>query len=163
MINNKIAVSDWEDIDVLEWNGTSLIQVGYKNTGNRTMAIAVKENFIYSAEWKSIQAFEYGNIEGPDIDLSTWELNYPYVDNGASFSLSLEVTNNGNSTLIIEDDYLTNNDFELLNQLDDLEPNQSQIIEIAYNASNLNAAGAYRISTNDQDEPLVKIGKSLLS
>ena len=152
---DKLAVSDWDDVDILEWDGTSLNRVGYKNTGNRTMAIATKDNYIYSAEWASVQAFEFGAVSGADIDLNTLELNYPYVDNGDSFSLSLEVTNNGNSTLIIEDDYLTNNDFELLNQLDDLEPNQSQIVEIAYNASNLNAAGAYRISTNDQDEPLV--------
>ena len=29
------------------------------------------------------------------------------------------------------------------------------MIEIAYNASNLNSAGVYRIYTNDSDQPLV--------
>jgi len=152
---NKLAVSDWDDVDILQWNGTSLNRVGYKNTGNRTMAIATKDNYIYSAEWASIQAFEFGEISGADIDLSTLELNYPYVENGNSYSLSVEVINNGNSTLIIEDNYLTNNDFQLLNQLNDLEPSQSQSIEITYNASNLNSAGVYRIYTNDSDQPLV--------
>jgi hypothetical protein len=152
---NKLAVSDWDDVDVLEWDGNSLNRVGYKNTGNRTMAIATKDNYIYSAEWASIQAFEFGEVSGADIDLSTLELNYPYVENENSYSLSLEVINNGNSTLIIEDDYLTNGDFELINQLNDLEPNQSQSIEIAYNASNLNSAGVYRIYTNDSDQSLV--------
>ena len=37
--DNKLAVADWDDIEILEWNGESLTQVGYKNTGNRTMAI----------------------------------------------------------------------------------------------------------------------------
>ena len=119
------------------------------------MAIATKDNYIYSAEWASVQAFEFGEVSGPDVDLSTLELNYPYVENGDSFSLSVEVTNNGNSMLIIEDDYLTNGDFEIINELNNLEPNQSQTVEIAYNASNLNSAGVYRIYTNDSDEPLV--------
>jgi hypothetical protein len=152
---DKLAVSDWDDVDILQWDGTSLNRVGYKNTGNRTMAIATKDNYIYSAEWASVQAFEFGEVSGADVDLSTLELNYPYVENGDSFSLSVEVINNGNSILIIEDDYLTNSDFEIINELNNLEPNQSQTVEIAYNASNLNSAGVYRIYTNDSDEPLV--------
>jgi len=153
--DGKLAVSDWDDVDVLEWDGFSLNWVGYKNTGNRTMAIATKENFIYSAEWASIQAFEFGSVSGPDIDLSTLELNYPYVEDGDSYSLSVEVMNNGQSTLIIGDDYSTNSDFQIMNQLNSIEPGQSQVVEIIYNASSLNSAGVYRIYTNDIDEPLV--------
>ena len=152
---NKLAVSDWDDIDVLEWDNSSLNRVGYKNTGNRTMAVATKDNYIYSAEWASVQAFQFGSIDGPDIDLNTLELNYPYVNNGDSYSLFVEVFNNGNSTLIIEDNYLTNNEFEIINDLNNLEPGQSQTIEIVYNASNNNSAGVYRIYTNDPDQPLV--------
>ena len=152
---NKLAVSDWDDVDVLEWDGNSLNRVGYKNTGNRTMAIATKDNYIYSAEWASIQAFEFGPVSGPDIDLNTLELNYPYVNDGDSYSLSVEVINNGSSTLNIVDDYVTNSHFEIVNQLSDLEPNQSQTVEIIYNASDLNSAGAYRIYTNDPDQSMV--------
>jgi len=152
---NKLAVSDWDDVDILEWDGNSLNRVGYKNTGNRTMAIATKDNYIYSAEWASIQAFEFGPVSGPDIDLNTLELNYPYVNDGDSYSLSVEVINNGSSTLNIVDDYVTNSHFEIVNQLSDLEPNQSQTVEIIYNASDLNSAGAYRIYTNDPDQSMV--------
>ena len=152
---NKLAVSDWDDIDILEWNGSSFDKVGYKNTGNRTMAVATKENYIYSAEWASVQAFQFGPVDGADIDLSTLELNYPFVNNGDSYSLSLEVFNNGNSSLIIQDDYVTNSEFEVINNLSDLEPGQSQIVEIIYNASSNNSAGVYRIYTNDSDQPLV--------
>ncbi|SUZ48945.1 uncharacterized protein METZ01_LOCUS1799, partial [marine metagenome] len=152
---NKLAVSDWDDVDVLEWDGNSLNRVGYKNTGNRTMAIATKNNYIYSAEWASVQAFEFGPVSGPDIDLNTLELNYPYVNDGDSYSLSVEVINNGSSTLNIVDDYVTNSHFEIVNQLNDLEPNQSQTVEIIYNASDLNSAGAYRIYTNDPDQSMV--------
>ena len=152
---NKLAVSDWDDIDILEWNGSSFDRVGYKNTGNRTMAVATKENYIYSAEWASVQAFQFGPVDGADIDLSTLELNYPFVNNGDSYSLTLEVFNNGNSSLIIQDDYVTNSEFEVINNLSDLEPGQSQIVEIVYNASSNNSAGVYRIYTNDSDQPLV--------
>ena len=78
-----------------------LILVGFKNTTRRTMAIATKDNYIYSAEWASVQVFEYGEVDGPDLDLSTYELNYPYVENGDSYTLSLDITNNGNQTLNI--------------------------------------------------------------
>ena len=119
------------------------------------MAVATKENYIYSAEWASVQAFQFGPVDGADIDLSTLELNYPFVNNGDSYSLSLEVFNNGNSSLIIQDDYVTNSEFEVINNLSDLEPGQSQIVEIVYNASSNNSAGVYRIYTNDSDQPLV--------
>ena len=152
---NKLAVSDWDDVDVLEWDGNSLNRVGYKNTGNRTMAIATKDNYIYSAEWASVQAFEFGPVSGPDIDLNTLELNYPYVNDGDSYSLSVEVINNGSSTLNIVDDYVTNSHFEIVDHLNDLEPNQSQTVEIIYNASDLNSAGVYRIYTNDPDQSMV--------
>ena len=153
--NGKLAVSDWDDVDVLEWDGLNLNWVGYKNTGNRTMAIATKDNFIYSAEWASVQAFEFGVVSGPDVDLSTLELNYPYVEDGDSYSMSVQVMNNGQSTLIIEDDYTTNSDFQVVNGFSSLQPGQSQVVEIIYNASSLNSAGVYRIYTNDTDEPLV--------
>ena len=151
--NNKLAVSDWEDVDVLEWNGESLIQVGYKNTGNRSMAIATKNEFVYSAEWASVQAFQFGSIQSPDIDLNTWELNYPYVENGNSYSLFVEIMNNGNEVLMNTDNYTTNSEFQIINPLESLNPGESQIIEIVYNASNANASGSYRIYSNDPDEP----------
>jgi len=151
--DNKVAVSDWDDVEVLEWNEQSLNQVGYKNTGYRTMAIAAKDNFIYSAEWASVQAFEFGEISGSDIDLSTWELNYPYVDDGTSYSLSLDIINNGNEILTTVDNYTTNSAFTVVNPLISLEPGEMQIVEIIYSASNANASGSYRIYSNDYDEP----------
>ena len=57
------------------------------------MAISTKNNYIFSSEWASIQLFEFGSISGPDIDLDTWELNYPFVDNGNSYSLIVNIIN----------------------------------------------------------------------
>tara|TARA_B100001029_G_C15042411_1_gene444626 strand:- start:479 stop:1873 length:1395 start_codon:yes stop_codon:yes gene_type:complete len=152
VFDNKVAVADWDDIEVIEWNGQSLIQVGYKNTGNRTMAVATKDQFIYSAEWASVQVFEFGVINGPDIDLSTLELNYPYVENNFSYSMQLDVINNGNQIAEIIDNYLTNSDFSIVTPLSNLDPGEKQTIEIVYNATNANASGSYRIFSNDLDE-----------
>jgi len=153
--DGKVAIADWDDVDVLEWNGISLEHVGYKNTGNRTMAIAANENYIYSAEWKSVHVFKYGNIEGADMDLSTWELNYPYVNSGESYSMMVEVSNNGNDILYISDNYTTHSDFVISNPLTVLNSGESQLVEIIYHASNANAAGVFRIYSNDVDEPLI--------
>ena len=153
--DGKVAVADWDDVDVLEWNGTSLGHVGYKNTGNRTMAIATTGNYIYSAEWKSVHVFKYGNIEGADVDLNTWELNYPYVNPGESYSMTVEVRNNGNDILFVSDNYTTNSDFIISNPLSTINPGASKLVEIIYHASNANAAGVFRIYSNDEDEPLI--------
>jgi hypothetical protein len=117
------------------------------------MGIAAKDNFIYSAEWASVQAFEFGEIVGPDLDLSTWELNYPFVENGESYSLTVDIINNGSETFTTVDNYTTNSEFSIINPLSSLAPGESQTIEIVYNASNANASGAYRIYSNDPDEP----------
>jgi len=38
--DGKLAVADGDDVEVLEFDGSGLNLVGYKNTGNRTMGIA---------------------------------------------------------------------------------------------------------------------------
>ena len=147
----RIAVSDWDDVEILEWNGSNLDLVGFKNTTRRTMGVSTKGDFVYSGEWSSVQVFEYGEINGPDIDLSTYELNYPYVNNGTSYVMSVDVTNNGNSILNIIDAYTTNSEFSYA-VLNDLYPGESQSIDISYTANSINASGSYRIYSNDTDE-----------
>ena len=149
--NEIIAVSDWDDVEILNMVNQELQLVGFKNTTRRTMAIATKNDYVYSAEWNSVQIFEYGEIDGPDLDLDLYELNYPYVQFGESYNLSLEVTNNGNQILNIVDAYTTNNEFSY-SELNDLNPGETQIVDIVYTANSDNASGSYRIFSNDQDE-----------
>ena len=75
------------------------------------------------------------------------------VENGSSSSLFVEVTNNGNETLVILDNYTTNSHFTVVNPLTSLASGQSQSVEIIYNATNANSSGSYRIYSNDPDEP----------
>ena len=67
--------------------------------------------------------------------------------------MTVDIINNGNETLITNDNYTTNSEFNIINPLSSLDPGEFQTIEIMYNASNANASGAYRIYTNDPDEP----------
>lgn len=152
--NHKVAVSDWDDVEVLslDIDSGSLDLVGYKNTTRRTMAISTKDNYIYSAEWASVQVFEFGEINEPDIDLSTYELNYPYVEDGSNYTMVIDVVNNGGSNLIISDNYTTNSEFVVNNPLIDLNPGEIQTVEITYYATSSNASGSYRIFSNDSDE-----------
>jgi len=157
MFNGKCAVSDWDDVEILEWNGSELNLVGFKANGRRTMAINASGNYIYSAEWRYLQVFEYGQIQDADIDINTWELNYPYVENGNSYTLSVDVTNNGNSTLIVEDQYISNPDFQIDNYLQNLNPGESQTVDITYFADAGNSSSGYLIFTNDPDEPQITL------
>ena len=116
------------------------------------MAINADGNFIYSIEWGSVQVYEYKEISGPDIDLSDLELNYPYVENGDTFSMSIDVTNNGKENLVIYDNYTTNSEFIVSNPLNDLAPGETQTVEIIYSSQSNNASGSYRIYSNDSDE-----------
>ena len=151
--NGKCAVADWDDVEILQWNGTELELVGFKANGRRTMAINASGDFIYSAEWMWLQVFEYGEIDDADIDISSWELNYPYVENGDSYTLSLDVTNNGNSILNIDDQYISNPDFQIENLLQNLNPGETQTVDITYHANAGNSSSGYRIFPNDPDEP----------
>ena len=75
-----------------------------------------------------------------------------YIVSNISFRFVV-ITNNGNQLLVISDNYTTNSHFEILNPLQNLNSGESQVVEIIYNATNSNASGAYRIYSNDLDEP----------
>ena len=155
LIDDKIVVSDWDDVEVVSLIGNELELVGYKNTTRRPMAITSKNDFIYSAEWGSVQIFEFGEISGADLDLSAYELNYPYVENGQSHTMSLEITNNGQSEAIITDAFVTNGEFETT-ELTNILAGSSQTVDITYTAGAPNASGSYQIMSNDSDESLLK-------
>ena len=67
------------------------------------------------------------------------------------YSMSIDVTNNGNSTLNIIDAYTTNSEFSYT-ILNDLSPDETQSIDVTYTANAINASGSYRIYSNDPDE-----------
>ena len=87
--SNKIAVSDWLDVKILEWTGETLELVGYKNTGKRTMAIGTRDSVIFSAEWQHLQTFSFGEISDTDMDISSWDISFPELGIGESDTFDL--------------------------------------------------------------------------
>ena len=64
----------------------------------------------------------------------------------------MDITNNGNSTFILNEAYVTNDEFSP-SLLNNLNPGETETIDIAYTADAANASGTYRIYSNDLDEP----------
>ena len=155
--SNKIAVSDWLDVKILEWNGSNLELVGYKSTGKRTMSIGVKDSVIYSAEWQHLQVFSFGEIEDADLDISSWDIVFPALEVGESDTFELLIENNGQFALGFSTPYINNNDFLILNFPEYIEPGDTSIGEIVYTKSNENASGVLQITSNDPDESEIEI------
>lgn len=155
--SNKIAVSDWLDVKILEWTGDSLKLIGYKNTGKRTMAIAAKDSIIYSAEWQHLQTFSYGNIQDADIDINSWDISYPLLEIGQNDTFDLIIENNGNSLLELSNPFINHEDFQIINFPQNIESNYDIITKIIYTKSNQNASGILQIFSNDNDEPELNI------
>ena len=152
LFNGKIAVSDWLDVKILEYNGSEIELVGYKNTGYRTMAINAKSNVIYSAEWRHLQVLEYGSISGPDLDLSTHDISFPEINVGEQDTMPLYLTNNGSAALVFDYDYFSHADFSTSTELNTLAAGDSIVVDIIYTKSGQNATGVYNIPSNDPDE-----------
>ncbi|NOZ07892.1 MAG: hypothetical protein GXO91_03310 [FCB group bacterium] len=153
----RVAVSNWDDLKVLEWNGSAFELVGYKNTGGRVMAVGAVGDLIYSAEWRYVHLFEYGPVNGPDIDLSTREINFPQLAPGESDTAMVTVENNGSNMLNFDMVWTTNDEYEVETELPLLVPNHFIDVEIIYTADSQNSFAEYVFRTDDPDEPEVSI------
>ena len=154
---NKVAVSDWDDVKVLEWTGTELELVGYKKTGKRTMAIAARDSVIYSAEWQHLQTFNFGEINDADLDISSWDIAFPALEMGESDTFGLLIENNGQYPLGFTNPFLNHSDFQAANFPEYMDMGETVLAEIIYTRSNQNASGVMQISSNDPDEPEIAI------
>ena len=155
LIDNKIVVSDWIDVKVLEYTSNQFELVGYKNTGYRTMSINTKGNVIYSAEWRHLQVFEYGPIVAPDLDISSHDISFPEIGVGDKDTIQLILKSNGSEAIEFEYDYFSHPDFTTPSILNTLDPGDSIIVNVVYTKSENNASGIYNIPSNDNDEPII--------
>ncbi len=153
----RVAVSNWDDLEILEWDGSEFELTGYKNTGGRVMAVGAVGDLIFSAEWRYVYLFEYGPVNGPDIDLNTREINFPQLAPGESDTATVTVENNGNNMLNFDLVWTTNDEYEVETDLPLLVPNHSINLDIIYTADNQNSFAEYVFRTDDPDEPEVNI------
>ncbi|MBD3288929.1 hypothetical protein GF337_09015 [candidate division KSB1 bacterium] len=155
---NLISVSAWDYLEVLQWNDRTLESAGFKDTGGRVMAVGTPGgNFIYSAEWERLRIMEYGEINGPDLDIMPRSLNFPRLSTGQSDTLPVLLTNNGNQALIISLIQSSHQDFTTFPDINRLEPNESVELNIVYSANATNAGGRLNIYSTDPDEGITSV------
>jgi hypothetical protein len=100
--DSLIAVSDWDDVEVLRWDDSpSLSLAGYKNTNGRVMAINMVDDVVFSAEWGVFRTFQFGPIAGPDLDLSIRIVDFPHTEIDSCSDTTLTLMNNGQTELTI--------------------------------------------------------------
>lgn len=154
---NKVAVSDWIDVKILEWTGAGFELVGYKNTGKRTMAIATKDSIVFSAEWQHLQTFIYEQITDPDLDISSWDISFPALEIGESDTFDIVIENNGQFPLGIAGPSPSHPDFQVVNFPEYLDVFESRVSQIVYTRSDQNASGTMALLSNDPDETEIVI------
>ena len=150
--DSLVAVSDWDDVEVLGFSTGKLILKGFKNTTGRTMAVAMKGNDIISAEWFLLTMFRYGQVDGADIDFSERKIEFPRVNNGSQESLSISVSNNGNETLSIVSINNNNSDFTVYGPFNSLAPGGKSNVTITYLPGTNNWRKSVIFNSNDPDE-----------
>lgn len=153
---SRVAASAWSRLDVFEFDGVSLELSGYKNTGGRVMAVGSPGgDLFYSAEWQLFRVFQYGQINDPDIDLSSRVLDFPQLQPGASDTLNLTIENNGGSPLNILAYGLTSDEFYLEPQETAFAPGEHKTVDVIYQANSTRGGGSLEILSNDPDEQSV--------
>ncbi|MFQ6677832.1 MAG: hypothetical protein ACE5D0_05865 [Fidelibacterota bacterium] len=155
--DSLVAVSDWDDVEVLEYSKGELELTGYKSTGGRVMALAMMGKIIYSAEWLRMSVFEYGEIQQADIDLSTRKIEYPRTENGFTSISHIQIENNGLSPLNISGIYINSADFSH-NPIElTLQPKTSQSMVVNYSPSGNVWIANLEFLSNDHDENQTRV------
>lgn len=150
--DSLVVVSDWDDVEVLEFVSGKLNLKGFKNTGGRTMAVAMKNNIIFSAEWTAFYVYQFGNIYAPDIDFSSRKIDFPRTISGQTSKETFYVTNNGFEKLDIFNIDFLNSDFKVELPSQHIDPGETveAIVEYSPNSSNWKKSVIFNSNDNDK-------------
>ncbi len=154
----RVAVADWDDVEVLQWDDSpALRRVGRKNTGGRVMAVAMDGDLVYTAEWGRFRTFRFGPVEGPDLDMSTFSLDFPRLQPGECSSQIVSFFNNGSSPLELVEASIQHPEFELEIPESTIPAREDGIVRVNYCASREEGRATLTIRTNDTNMPTVKV------
>ena len=155
--DSLVAVSDWDDVEVLSYLPTGLELMAYKNTGGRVMAIAMNNDIVFSAEWNKFQTFRINENLTVDIDFSTRKLEFPRVASGNQGLANLIVENTGSDYLAINDIQIQYSIFTIPVPINPIAAGDSLSLSVTYipNGSTWNSNAIFH--SNDTDESSVSI------
>ena len=147
--DSLVAVSDWDDIEVLRFDDQGLSLAGYKNNGKRVMATAMVNNYIFSAEWLKFTVYEYGQVNGADLDMESQRIEFSRTHPNESQTQSITLQNNGNTILNINPIESTNPDFNYNVSNTSIPPNSSSVFSVTYSPNSGGWNETIAISSND--------------
>ena len=155
--DSLVAVSDWDDVEVLSYSPTGLELMAYKNTGGRVMAIAMNNDIVFSAEWNNFQTFRINKNLSVDIDFSTRNLEFPRVANGNQGLTNLIMENTGSDYLAINNIQIQQSIFTIPVPTNPIAPGGSLSLPVTYtpNGSTWNSNAIFH--SNDTDESSTSI------
>ncbi len=156
--DSLVAVSDWDDVEVLAWDeAPSLELAGYKDTGGRVMAINMVDDVIYSAEWRFFRTFRFGNVDAPDLDVSTRDIDFPHVDPGSCLELPITLRNSGSQSLYVGNLAVEHLEYEVSLPVGAIEPGEEVVGTVSYCATSDPGQAVLEIQSDDSDEPVITV------
>lgn len=155
--DSLVAVSDWDDVEILNFSSGTLELYGFKNTGGRVMALNMTGNTVYTAEWMYFNVFQIESIPGADVDYSRRKIPFPRVPGGSSATQTFTMTNHGNQDLVLDLVQLDNPNFDVFYDNVVLPPEESQEITITYSPQDNDWMANLQFMTNDPDEPVTSV------
>lgn len=155
--NHIVAVSDWDDVEILSHQNKKLERVGYKNTGGRVMAIGLSDSIVLSAEWAKLTIYQYGEIPEADIDMSTRRIEFSRTLPGDFQGQSFVIENNGGTALTISDEKIQNSDFSIQFGSFRLLPGDSTRVDVTYRPASTRWRGELTFSSTDPDESVSNV------
>lgn len=156
-MNRKLLTAASLFISILSGQTGFLPAVDIKDLDGRVMALAMRDSVIYSAEWERFRTFKYGEVEEADLDVSTRQVEFPFLTAPACLTDTITLTNNGNSILLLEDVSIQHDDYQLDLQANSIPPLSSQELLVTYCASDGTGRATLLIASNDPDESIVSV------
>ncbi|MBT6866483.1 MAG: DUF1573 domain-containing protein [Candidatus Marinimicrobia bacterium] len=148
-----VAVSDWDDVEILQVSNNGLSRVGIKNNGERVMAVAMVENHIFSAEWLRFSVYEFGQVSGPDLDMESHRIEFTRTFQNQSRTESISLKNSGSEILEIVDIQSNNQDFTYTINNSSISPENSTSLTVSYSPNSGGWSETVQILSNEVSLP----------
>ncbi|MBT3232990.1 MAG: hypothetical protein HN356_09255 [Calditrichaeota bacterium] len=147
---NLVAVADWNEVLVYDISDPeNAVLNGRKHTEKRAMGVALRGTSVYLADWGPFRGFNYGEIEGPDIEFSTRRINPPGDD---LVDTTITVYNLGSEVLQVNRISCNAPEFGVDPGQFSINPEDSVEISLTYQPTDQVATSNMQVQSNDTDE-----------
>ncbi len=151
----RIAVATWDQVRVYNANTGALM--GYQYSTTRAMGVLFRHNDIYVADWSFLVRYEYGYINGPDLEVRPRRIDLSFVPEDSDYDTVMVVKNVGHAPLEIDTVTRTSQAYEITLNEHALDPGDSTTLDIRYTHDpGLTGNTEIRFLSNDTDEATLR-------